>query len=177
MKRYGTILADPAWPYKRPRAIGPVNVLNHYPTMPLHEIMLLPVEDLVADQAHLYLWATNAFLCEAHDVSYCWGFEPVNVLTWVKIRQEGCHPSMKAGLWYRSATEHIVFGVRGKLRLAGPAAPTAYLLPREAHSRKPDFFYDLIERQSPGPYLELFARRSRPGWDRWGEEVDSTIAI
>ena len=62
--------------------------------------------------------------------------------------------------------------MRGKLRLLGGPAPTAYLLPRLPHSVKPDFFYDLIEKESPGPYVELFARKPREGWDRWGNEVD-----
>jgi N6-adenosine-specific RNA methylase IME4 len=84
---------------------------------------------------------------------------------------------MMTGYWYRSATEHVVFGVRGSQRLLGPAVPTAYLLPRFRHSEKPAFFHQLIEDQSPGPYLELFARRLRLGWDSWGNEIESTIQL
>ena len=84
---------------------------------------------------------------------------------------------MKAGYYYRGATEHLLFAVRGSLRLAGPCRPTAYLLPRVAHSVKPDCFYDLIEEQSPGPYLELFARRPRAAWDQWGNQINSTVTF
>ena len=137
----------------------------------------MPVKDIAADAAHLYLWTTNAFMVEAHEVARAWGFEPKTILTWVKLKLDRPEVSMKTGYWYRSATEHIVFGVRGSQRLLGPAVPTAFLLPRLPHSEKPEFFYKLIEEQSPGPYLELFARRLRPGWDSWGNEIESTIRL
>jgi N6-adenosine-specific RNA methylase IME4 len=142
--------------------------------MTLEDIQRLRVKDITADASHLYLWTTNAFMVEAHEVARAWGFEPKTILTWVKIKQDRPEVSMKTGRWYRSATEHIVFGVRGRQRLLGPAVPTAYLLPRLRHSEKPEFFYQLIEAQSPGPYLELFARRLRLGWDSWGNEIEST---
>ncbi len=191
--KFGTILADPAWPYRSPRAIVgnggrgnqngrakdilQVDAAAHYPLMTLEEIKRLPVKDIAADAAHLYLWTTNAFMVEAHEVARAWGFEPKTILTWVKLKLDGLEVSMKTGYWYRSATEHIVFGVRGSQRLLGPAVPTAFLLPRLPHSVKPDFFYKLIEEQSAGPYLELFARRLRPGWDSWGNEIESTIRL
>lgn len=188
MVEYKTILADPPWPYDSPKAvvgnagrgkqniekIVQVDVLGQYDCMTIEAIKALSVKDVVAPDAHLYLWTTNAFLVEAHEVARAWGFKPKTLLTWVKTKHgknEEKIPSMKCGYWYRSATEHILFAVRGKLRLLGAAAPTAYLLPRLPHSVKPDFFYDLIEKESPGPYLELFARRLREGWDCWGNEV------
>lgn len=187
-------MADPPWPYNSPRAIVgnggrgaqdgkaaeiiQADVLQHYNIMTLDEIKQLPVASLAADAAHLYLWTTNSFMVEAHEVARAWGFQPKTILTWVKTHHDKpCRPSMKTGYWYRSATEHIVFAVRGKLRLSGPATPTAFLLPRLPHSVKPDFFYDLIEAQSPGPYLELFARRARSAWDIWGNEVSSTVTL
>jgi N6-adenosine-specific RNA methylase IME4 len=190
---FGTILADPAWPYRSPRAvvgnggrgnphghakhITQVDASAHYPLMALEEIKRLPVKEVAADAAHLYLWATNAFVDEAHDVARAWGFEPKTLLTWVKVKRDRSGVSMKTGYWYRSATEHIVFGVRGSQRLLGPAVSTAFLLPRLPHSEKPEFFYKLIEQQSPGPYLELFARRLRPGWDAWGNQIEPTIRL
>ncbi len=189
--KFGTILADPAWPYRSPRAIVgnggrgnlhghakniiQVDASAHYPLMTLEAIKALPVEEIAADAAHLYLWTTNAFMVEAHEVARAWDFEPKTILTWVKIKLDRPEVSMKTGYWYRSATEHIVFGVRGSQRLLGPAVPTAFLLPRLPHSEKPEFFYRLIEEQSPGPYLELFARRRWPGWDAWGNEIESTV--
>jgi N6-adenosine-specific RNA methylase IME4 len=190
-KLYGTVLADPPWPYHSPKAIvgnggrgklniesaTQVNVLEKYDVMPLDEIMGLPVRDLVADNAHLYLWTTNSFLCEAHEVAKKWGFKPKTLLTWVKVKADGS-PSMSVGHWFRSATEHILFCVRGKKRLMGSKPlPTAYLSPRLPHSVKPDFFYGLIEGESPGPFLELFARRNRAGWDSWGNEVPVSADI
>jgi N6-adenosine-specific RNA methylase IME4 len=177
--KFGTILADPAWPYRSPRAvignggrgnqsghakdIIQVDASAHYPLMALEEVKALPVEEVADDAAHLYLWTTNNFMVEAHEVARAWGFEPKTILTWVKVKVNRPGVSMKTGYWYRSATEHIVFGVRGGQRLLGPAVPTAFLLPRLPHSEKPEFFYKLIEEQSPGPYLELFARRRWPG--------------
>lgn len=145
--------------------------------MPVDEIMSLAIPTILAPAAHLYLWFTNAFSVEAHAVSRAWGFVPKTILTWVKVKSDGT-PSMKTGYYYRGATEHILFAVRGSLPLRGPPRPTAYLLPREnEHSRKPDFFYSLIEEQSHAPYLELFARRERPGWAVWGNEVNSDIRM
>jgi N6-adenosine-specific RNA methylase IME4 len=193
LTKFGTVLADPAWPYRSPRAIVgnggrgnqngqaknmiQVDATAHYPLMSLEAIKNLPVKEIATDDAHLYLWTTNGFMVEAHEVARAWGFEPKTILTWVKIKHDRLEVSMKTGHWFRSATEHIIFGVRGSQRLLGPAVPTAYLLPRLPHSVKPDFFYDLIEEQSPGPYLELFARRLRPGWASWGNEIESTIQL
>ena len=193
MKKFGTILADPPWPYHSPRAVignagrgwqngnaalmTQVNVVSHYNTMSLESIKNLPIVDMTEKNAHLYLWTTNSFIEEAHEVARSWGFKPKTILTWVKTKKDGT-PSMKTGYWYRSATEHIIFAVKGKQRLLGECNPTAYLLPRlKKHSEKPDFFYELIEKESPGPYLELFSRKARIGWDYWGNEVESTINV
>ena len=111
-------------------------------------------------------------MVEAHEVARAWGFEPKTIITWVKTHKDNpTKLSMKTGYWYRSATEHILFAVRGSLRLSGPAKPTAVLSPRLPHSVKPPWCYELIERQSPGPYLELFARALRAGWDAWGDQI------
>ena len=103
--KFGTILADPAWPYRSPRAVVgnggrgnqdgrakdiiQVDVGAHYPVMTLEEIKRLPVKDIAADAAHLYLWTTNAFMVEAHEVARAWGFEPKTILTWVKVKHDG----------------------------------------------------------------------------------------
>jgi len=190
--KYKTILADPPWQYNSPRAVvgnggrGGQNgkaasiiqtdVKDHYSTMTLDDIKGLPVTELADTNAHLYLWTTNSFIVQAHDVALAWGFQPKTIITWVKIKKNK-EPSMKTGYWYRSATEHVIFCVRGKMRLQGPASPTAILAPRLPHSIKPDELYDLVETQSPGPYLELFARRSRPGWDHWGNEMSPTVNL
>lgn len=192
--KFGTILADPPWPYHSPKAlvgnagrgsqdgkaaeIIQVNVKQHYNTMSISDLCDLDVESLCENNAHLYLWTTNSFMVEAHEIAEAWGFKPKTILTWVKVQKEHPEkPSMKTGYWYRSATEHVVFAVRGKLRLSGETMPTAFMLPRLPHSVKPDFFYELIESQSPGPFLELFARRERVGWSSWGNEITPTVQI
>lgn len=141
----------------------------------------MPVCESAEDDAHLYLWTTNTFIVEAHELARAWGFHPITVLTWVKTKHEGelLRVSMKTGYYFRGATEHIIFGVRGSLRLqTKEGLPTAFLWPRLGHSVKPDDFYDLVEKASPGPYLELFARRNRLGWDTWGNEcLDQGVAL
>lgn len=187
---FKTVLADPPWPYNSDKAIvgnagrgtnklanggiaTQVAALEHYNLMSIEDIKELHVKDVVDSNAHLYLWFTNAFAVEAHDVARAWGFQPKTIITWVKMKADGT-PSMKTGYYYRGATEHILFCVRGSLRLQGPPAPTAILTPRIGnHSQKPEESYRMIEEQSVGPYLELFARRPRPGWSVWGNEVDS----
>lgn len=148
-----------------------------YSTMEIEDIENLPVKKLVADSAHLYLWTTNAFLIEAHWVAESWGFKPKTMLTWGKVKESGV-PSMKTGYYFRGATEHCLFCVRGSLKLLTTVGkPTLYLSRRLAHSVKPDWFYSLVEECSPGPRLELFSRRPRNGWDIWGNEVESTITL
>jgi N6-adenosine-specific RNA methylase IME4 len=176
-KKYRTIVADPPWPYSGEIPLGLTKGgrrerghLGQYPYMALDEIAALcpPAET----DAHLYLWTTNAFMVQAHDVARSWGFRPVTICTWVKTHHgDATRVSMKTGYYFRGSTEHFLFCVRGSLRLATTdGLPTAYLWPRTPHSVKPEAFYDLVEQASPGPYLECFARRNRLGWDTWGNE-------
>lgn len=186
---FAGILADPPWPYDSPRALvgnggraadggrvvlmKQVDVDQHYQTMTLAEIKALPIP--AQSNCLLFMWTTNPFLADgsAADVVRAWGFEPKTVLTWAKVQSDGKTPSMKTGHWFRSASEHIIFAVRGKVRRPEnwPALPTWQPAPRLPHSVKPDVFYNWIERACPGPYLELFARRTRPGWFSWGNEL------
>lgn len=139
---------------------------------------LLALRPPAANNSHLYLWTTNAFMVEAHDLARAWGFAPKTIITWVKVKNDEKTPSMKTGYYYRGATEHVVFAVRGSLRLQTTEAhSTAFLYPRLAHSVKPIPFYSMVEKCSPGPYLEMFARQRRRGWMAWGNEVKSDIEI
>jgi N6-adenosine-specific RNA methylase IME4 len=140
------------------------------------EIAAMPVGRLVADDAHLYLWTTNSFVEDAHAIARAWGFRPVTLLTWVKVHQDDpSRVSMKTGYYFRGATEHALFAVRGSLALTtSEGVPTAFLWPRiGSHSVKPAAFGDLVERCSPGPYVELFAREPRLGWDSWGHGYEA----
>jgi N6-adenosine-specific RNA methylase IME4 len=180
---YRTIVADPPWPYSGAASGGFVIPKpsgdewqrgverTGYTLTSLADLAALPVKDLAESNAHLYCWATNAFVVEAHDLVRAWGFRPKTILTWVKVHHsDPCRVSMKTGYHFRGATEHVIFAVRGSLRLATTeGVPTAFLWPRVGqHSCKPPAFFDLVERVSPGPYLELFARAPRLGWDHWG---------
>jgi N6-adenosine-specific RNA methylase IME4 len=180
---YATIVADPPWQYGgglvgtggRGAAFitrgSSVAASDRYSTLSASDLCAMPVADLADDDAHLYLWTTNAFMVEAHDICRAWGFKPKTILTWVKTHHDDpTRVSMKSGHYFRGATEHVVFAVRGSLDLVGTDCyPTAFLWPRiSEHSAKPDAFLDLVERVSPGPYVELFCRRPRLGWDHWG---------
>jgi N6-adenosine-specific RNA methylase IME4 len=186
--RYRTIVADPPWPYPRgdqgaPGASRPK--LNGQPrksASPSYSAMTLAAIQAVrvpsADDAHLYLWTTNRFMDEAFDVARAWGFVPKTILTWTKTEQGApTRVSMRVGYYFRGATEHVIFGVRGSLPTLTGDLPTGYLWPRLPHSVKPDAFYDLVERASPGPYVELFARRARFGWDYYGDESLGTAPM
>jgi N6-adenosine-specific RNA methylase IME4 len=144
-----------------------------YPVMRTADIVAMPVSKTAESNAHLYLWTVNKFLREAHDVAEAWGFRPMTLLTWGKVKDDGT-ASMKTGYYFRGATEHCLFAVRGSLPLqVKHGKPTLYLSRRLPHSVKPDWFYALCEECSPGPRLELFARRVRPGWTCWGNEVEA----
>lgn len=184
-KKFSTIMADPPWPYDTNGPVAGeahhkhVGLKNHYPTMTMAELCAMPVEKVAEKNAHLYLWFTNSFAVEAHDLARAWGFEPKTIVTWVKTQKSfSTLPSMGTGFYFRGATEHMLFCVRGSLLTTqSPPRPNVVMLPREGHSVKPQFFYDLAEQQSPGPYLEIFARRDRPRWERFGNEVDSTVDL
>lgn len=182
MTLYRTVVADPPWPYESDqgfptrRGTVPVGAARLYGVMSLDEIRAVPVLDAVEANAHLYLWTTNTFLEEAYSVVRAWGFAPKTVLTWVKTRQDDpSKPSMKTGYYFRGATEHVIFGVRGSLRTKG-TAPTAFMHPRvKQHSAKPAAFFHQVTCWSPGPYLEIFSRVPRLGWDQWSD--DRTVDV
>lgn len=184
-KRYRTIVADPPWDYG-----GTFTLKNEgerhqkgaecpYDCMSLDDIAAIPVRDMAEDDAHLYLWTTNKHLEFTYDIARAWGFTPKVPLTWTKThRDDPARVSMKVGYYFRGATEHLLFCVRGSLRLqTSEGLPTGYLWPRLPHSVKPDAFYDLVEKASPGPYVELFARRARFGWDYWGDQSLGTAQM
>lgn len=184
---YRTLVADPPWPYRT--STNGAHAITHNPAwrgvedmgygvMSMSDLKALDVRSLSESDAHLYLWTTNAFMEEAHQLARAWGFEVKTICTWGKVYQEDhLRPSMKTGYYYRGATEHWLFCVRGSLRLNG-TWPTLFLWPRIGkHSQKPEAFYDLVEQASPGPYVELFSRRHRMGWDVWGNESANTAQL
>jgi N6-adenosine-specific RNA methylase IME4 len=177
-KRFTTILADPPWQFQnRTGKMAPEHKrLSRYGTMKLDEILRLPVTNLAADTAHLYLWVPNALLPEGLRVMEAWGFQYKSNVVWHKIRKDGGPDGRGVGFYFRNVTELVLFGVRGKnARTLAPGRRQVNFLAtqKREHSRKPDEFYDIVESCSPGPYLELFARGSRKGWSTWGDQADA----
>jgi len=171
---YSTILADPPWQFQnRTGKVAPEHRrLLRYPTMQLKEIKELPVSKLAAATSHLYLWVPNALLLEGLQVMEAWGFTYKTNLVWYKVRKDGGPDGRGVGFYFRNVTELILFGVRGSMRTLQPGRTQVNLLStrKREHSRKPDEIYPIVEDCSPGPYLELFARFPREGWDQWGNE-------
>jgi N6-adenosine-specific RNA methylase IME4 len=167
-KRYRTIVADPPWHYDAP-AYG-YGADANYPTMTVEQVMGMPVGLWAMDNAHLYLWTTNTFLAEAHQIAKVWGFVPKTVLTWIKRRPTN-DQWLGMGRYFRGTTEHVVFAVRGSLNTLRNDEPNFFYGARGGHSEKPAAFYDLVQRMSLGPYLDVFARKQRFNWDSWGDEA------
>lgn len=170
-----TVLADPPWRFtNRTGKVAPEHRrLDRYSTLDLDSICALPVATVAAPDAHLYLWVPNALLPEGLRVMEAWGFRYVSNLIWAKRRKDGGPDGRGVGFYFRNVTEPILFGVRGSMRTLPPARSQVNMIEsrKREHSRKPDEQYELIERCSPGPYLELFARHPRPGWVVWGDEA------
>lgn len=168
-------MADPPWRFNnRTGKMAPEHKrLRRYDTMTLDEIMELPIPQLVLPQAHLYLWVPNALIAEGLEVMKRWGFQYKTNLVWFKIRKDGGPDGRGVGFYFRNVTELVLFGVRGSMRTLQPGRRQVNIIAvrKREHSRKPDEIYDIIERCSPGPYLELFARHPRPGWCQWGDEL------
>lgn len=141
-----------------------------YPTMTQEELLGLPVGLWAPEQAHLYLWTTNSMVMQAFALASAWGFKPSTLITWIKRKPQN-DSWMGLGRYYRSTTEHIVFAVRGGLDVLHKDQPNFFFAPRGRHSEKPAAFYDMVERMSPGPYLDVFSRKQRFNWDTWGNEA------
>lgn len=173
--KFGTVLADPPWRFNnRSGKMAPEHRrLMRYPTLSIHKIMELPVAQLVHDNSHLYLWIPNALIAEGLKVMKQWGFEYKTNLVWYKIRKDGGPDGRGVGFYFRNVTELVLFGVRGRLRTSQPGRTQVNIIStrKREHSRKPDELYDVIEKCSPGPYFEMFARTKRKDWIQWGDEL------
>jgi len=176
---FGTVLADPPWRFQnRSGKVAPEHKrLMRYDTMDWKEIADLPVAGLMAPRSHCYLWVPNALLAEGLSVLEGWGFTYKANLVWAKRRKDGGPDGRGVGFYFRNTTELVLFGTRGKLRTSSPARRQVNIIEtrKREHSRKPDEQYPIIESCSPGPYLELFARYPRPGWQAWGAEAGAGV--
>ena len=168
-KKYKVILADPPWDVQQK---GKHGAIKHYNLMTLDQIKSMPIADLADENSACVLWVTNATMEAGFDVLRAWGFKPTtSIFTYLKGGNLGL------GHWLRSNTEHVLIGIHGKLDRKVKNQPNWGFYPRLEHSHKPEEFFETVERLFDGPYLELFARRPRHGWDSWGNEIASPCII
>ena len=173
--KFGTILADPPWRFTNQTGkIAPENKkLKRYKTMNLDEIKSLPVNRVSSKRSHLYLWVPNALLKEGLEVMEAWGFTYKTNIIWNKVRKDGEPDGRGVGFYFRNTTEVILFGTKGsKVRTlkSGRSQVNIIKTKKREHSRKPDELYQIIEKCSWGPYLELFARGTKKKWTSWGNQ-------
>jgi N6-adenosine-specific RNA methylase IME4 len=176
-RRFSTVLADPPWQFtNRTGKMAPEHKrLQRYSTLSLQEIKDLPVEAIVKDTAHLYLWVPNALLAEGLQVMEHWGFTYKTNIVWYKIRKDGGPDRRGVGFYFRNVTEIILFGTRGinaRTLQPGRTQPNIITTRKREHSRKPDEQYEIIESCSWEPFVELFARGPRKNWFTWGSQSE-----
>ncbi|MDN5854341.1 MAG: MT-A70 family methyltransferase, partial [Actinomycetia bacterium] len=167
------IVIDPPWPMKKiERAERPnQGVTLDYPVLTLDQIAdedIVPVRRHADDDCHIYLWVTHKFLRPGLDLLDAWGFRYQCVMTWRK--NVGITPFS----WMYD-TEHVLFGTRGNLPLERKGLRLSFEAPVVGHSVKPDVFYERVTEASPGPRVEMFARRQRAGFEAWGNEVADAV--
>jgi len=177
---YGAILVDAPWRFQVWSELGAGRSADqHYDTMLLPELAELPVEALAADDAVLFMWATWPMLPQALTLIERWGFTyKTCAFDWTKadasqieMFRDDADVQMGMGYWTRANTEPCLLATRGKPKRLNADVRQGIIAPRREHSRKPDGIHERIERLVGGPYCELFARQSRPGWDVWGNEI------
>jgi len=174
------IVADPPWEVNRLESPGSQgfgtqervlrSVPLEYPTMSVEQISALKIP---ADKdAHLYIWTINSYIEATYDIARAWGFEPSTMLYWLKQPM-----GLGLGGAFVPCVEPILFCRRGKLPWKNRCDRNWWGWPRGEHSQKPEGFQTVVESVSPGPYLELFARRKRHGWASWGNEIASDVEM
>lgn len=163
-EQFGTVYADPPWQYGNQSTRAATD--NHYGTMTVDELCLMPVQQHVAEDAHLHLWTTNGFLPDAFRVIEAWGFEYRSCFVWVKRK-------MGIGNYWRVSHEFLLLGIRGNAKSFRQKNKMSWgEFERGKHSAKPEAIREMIEDVSPGPYLELFGRRRADGWTVMGNQVE-----
>lgn len=179
------ITADPPWYFRnRTGAVSDRDPRRHYSVMTLDEIQAMPVKEVAARDAHLFLWVTGPCLRQAFDVFDAWGFRYSGVaFTWVKLKKShnphqlrvlpSAESDLHVGLGFttRKNAEFCLLGRRGSAKRVAKNVREIIMSPVRAHSRKPEEFFPRVEAYCDGPYLELFSRCDRPGWQAWGNET------
>jgi len=176
LSSFACVVADPPWdvmkgaPQGRPQGVQMASEKLDYPTMSVKEIAALEIP--AADDAHLYIWTINKYIRETYDIARAWGFEPSTMLYWLKTPK-----GIGLGGAFAQCVEPVLFCRRGKLPTKRRMDRNWWNWPRGKHSAKPEEFQSIVEQISPGPYLEMFARRKRHGWTSWGNEIAPDVEI
>jgi N6-adenosine-specific RNA methylase IME4 len=165
---YRAIIADPPWEF---RAGKSTRIKPRYETLDSPSIAALPVQDLAASKSLLFLWTTSSHLQEALHVVDAWGYKYKATIVWVKRGTSGLL-QIGMGSYVRNAHEFVLIGSRGGLTFRDRSIPSVFFAPRTSHSTKPSRLHEIVERATMGPYLEMFARSRRPGWDAHGDELE-----
>ena len=177
MKKYTVLYADPPWRYRnKPNGRSPE---SHYPTMKTEDICALPVQALAAEDCALFLWVTMPMIFEAQKVLAAWGFQYKTVaFVWVKQNRNGTGIFWGMGYWTRANAELCLLATKGRPQRRAKNIHQVIISPVEEHSKKPEEARRRIEALlGEVPRLELFARRPSPGWDVWGNEVESDVVL
>jgi N6-adenosine-specific RNA methylase IME4 len=180
--KYGVILADPPWSFEvwsKDTGNGR-SAESHYSTMTMRQIARLPVDELAAKDCVLFMWACWPSIADALRIIESWGFTYKTCgFDWMKADNTQPHffqdevpAQVGMGYWTRANTEPCLLAIRGKPKRLNADVRMGIIAPRREHSRKPDGIHERIERLVAGPYVELFARQKRPGWDVWGNQTD-----
>jgi len=171
--KYKVIYADPPWHFRSYSKKGEGrNATQHYDCMSISDICKLPVGDLSDDNCTLLMWAVDPMLPEALEVIKAWGFKYKTVgFTWAKQNKNDLGMFTGLGYWTRANPEMCLLATKGKPKRISKSVRQLVIDKRQEHSRKPDVIYDRIEQLLDGPYVELFARRERTGWDSWGNQI------
>lgn len=171
--QYGAIMADPAWRFavRSPKGEGR-SASQHYATMTIEEIKTIPVADMAAPDCALFLWVIDTMIPDGLEVIKAWGFQFKTVgFNWGKLNRDGS-PFMGTGYWTRANPELCFLATRGHPKRLDRGVRRLILAQRREHSRKPDDAYAGVQRLVSGPYLDMFSREKRSGWDQWGSEPD-----
>ena len=166
--KYKTLVVDPPWNQGKTgkRSVRPNQGTKlNYKTMTLKEIKNFPIDDYADEQCHMYLWTTNRFLRDAFDVLKEWGFKFHVVLVWRK-------PTGVCPFSFQFVNEYVLFGYRGKFKINKMGTQTTFDASVREHSRKPDILYEIAEKCSDAPRIDMFSREKRLGWDQFGDEVE-----
>ena len=177
--KFNIVYADPPWKVmagsKQSRKVGDSqkSLPLPYPTMSVDEIAALPVKNIRSNNSVLFLWTINKYIEHSYQVARAWGFKPSTMLVWAKTPK-----GLGLGGTFTLATEYLLLARCGTLKARKRIKGNWWNIPREAHSRKPNFFREIIiDAFGELPRIELFAREKWAGWSAWGNEIESDVDL